>query len=69
MAEKRVLPLRPGDTVTLRKKHPCGCDRFRVVRAGTDVRVICLGCGRDMMLPRDKFERAVRKHEHQPEEV
>ncbi len=50
-----------GDIVTLKKKHPCGAFEFRVMRAGSDVRIVCLGCGRDMTLPREKLEHAIRK--------
>lgn len=63
MLDKKIPPLRPGDTITLKKPHPCGGDRFRVMRSGSDVRVVCLKCGRDMTLPREKLERAVKKTE------
>ena len=61
MTDKKVRVIRAGDTLTLKKPHPCGADRFRVMRAGSDVRVVCLGCGRDMTLPREKLERAIKK--------
>ena len=60
MPNSRILEIHPGDTVTLRKKHPCGADSFRVMRTGSDVRIVCLGCGHDMTLPREKLERAVK---------
>lgn len=50
-----------GDVVQMKKRHPCGEDRWEVVRLGMDIRAQCLGCGRQVMLPRRKFERAVRK--------
>ena len=50
-----------GDTLELKKKHPCGVSEFEVVRVGSDVRIICKGCGRDMTLPREKLEKAIRK--------
>ena len=55
------LKLREGDTVELKKKHPCGGALFRVLRAGSDVRAVCATCGRDLTLPREKFEKAIRK--------
>ena len=51
----------PGDTLLLKKTHPCGSNRFTVMRVGTDIRIVCSGCGRDMTLPREKLERAIRK--------
>ena len=44
-----------GDRLELKKKHPCGSNLFTVVRSGSDVRIICDGCGRDMTLPREKL--------------
>ena len=59
MAE--IMRLVPGDILELRKPHPCGEKRFTVVRVGSEVRIICTGCGRDMTLPRVKLEKAVKK--------
>lgn len=56
-----VLSIASGDTAELKKPHPCGGKLFRIMRAGSDVRIICLKCGRDMTLDRVKFERSVKK--------
>jgi hypothetical protein len=48
-----------GDIVELKKPHPCGTSSMRIARVGSDIRVICNGCGRDMTLPREKLEKAV----------
>ncbi len=50
----------PGDVVQLRKPHPCGSDRWRVERTGADIRLLCLGCGRRVLLPLGQLERRVR---------
>lgn len=50
-----------GDEVELRKPHACGANRWVVVRTGADVRLRCAGCGHTVFLPRDQFNRAVRK--------
>lgn len=50
-----------GDTVILKKKHPCGDTRMKVLRVGSDIRILCLGCGRDMTLPRLRLEKATAK--------
>lgn len=52
---------RLGDVVRLRKTHPCGEDRWEILRTGMDFRIRCLGCGRMLMLPRLKFERSVKE--------
>ena len=49
-----------GDILTLKKKHPCGTNLMQVARIGSDIRIICTGCGRDMTLPREKLEKAIK---------
>lgn len=58
-----------GDVLTLKKKHPCGSERWRVTRIGADFKMICLGCGHELMLPRSRVERNIRKIERSGEEV
>ena len=50
-----------GDRLELKKKHPCGSVVFEVLRVGSDVRIVCTGCGRDLTLPREKLESAIRR--------
>ena len=56
-----ILKFKINDLVELKKPHPCGCKIFRVLRVGSDVRVSCQGCGRDMVLNRIKLEKATKK--------
>lgn len=56
----QIIRINEGDILGLKKKHPCGCSLFRVVRAGSDVRIICEGCGRDLTLPRQKLEKSIK---------
>lgn len=55
------MDIRVGDIITMKKKHPCGCDRFTVLRIGADFRIKCLECGRKVMLERVKVEKNIRK--------
>ncbi len=50
-----------GDILEMKKQHPCGEKRMKVMRVGSDIRVICLGCGRDMTVAREKLEKNIRK--------
>ena len=50
-----------GDVVQMRKAHPCGSDKWTIVRTGADVKIRCQGCGRLVMLDRAKFEKRVKK--------
>ena len=53
--------IRCGDVLELKKPHPCGEKQFTVMRVGSDIRVVCAGCGRDMVMDRIKLEKAIRK--------
>lgn len=50
-----------GDTLVTKKKHPCSSDSFKVLRIGSDIRIVCIGCGRDMTLPRETVEKMTKK--------
>lgn len=54
------MEVRLGDTVRLRKPHPCGSYEWRVVRLGADIRIQCLRCNRYVLLARREFERSVK---------
>lgn len=57
----QIIRMNPGDVLELKKQHPCGGRRFKVMRAGSEVRIICEQCGRDMVIDRIKLEKAVKK--------
>ena len=59
----QILRFAQGDILRMKKKHPCGDERFRVLRTGSDVRVRCEGCGRDMTFSRIAIEKMIRKVE------
>ena len=63
----QILKLFPDMQVELKKPHPCGDKRFRILRVGSICRVVCLGCGRDMDIDRIKLERAIKRIENPPE--
>lgn len=50
-----------GDVVKMKKQHPCGSDLWEITRTGMDFGLKCKGCGRYVMIPRPKFEKAVRQ--------
>ena len=55
------MDVRIGDTLTMKKAHPCGSAEWRVLRIGADFRLRCLGCGHEIMTPRSKAEKSIRK--------
>ena len=56
-----MLPdLELDDILKLRKPHPFGEDRWKVIRLGADIKIECLGCGRQVMLTRRKLARNLK---------
>jgi hypothetical protein len=56
----RIVRFDAGDILVLKKKHPCSADTFRVMRTGSDVRIVRTGCGRDMTLKRETLEKSIK---------
>ncbi|NLI70239.1 MAG: DUF951 domain-containing protein [Firmicutes bacterium] len=50
-----------GQIVSLKKKHPCGENRWKIIRIGMDFRLKCEKCGRSVLLPRARFEQRVKE--------
>ncbi len=57
------MDVRLGDILTMKKKHPCGSFQWTVLRIGADFRIKCLGCGHEVMAPRSKIEKNIKKIE------
>ncbi len=55
------MDVQVGDTILVKKPHPCGANQFLVLRIGMDFKIRCLGCGREVMLPRSKIEKNIKK--------
>lgn len=56
----QIIKLAVGNILELKKPHPCGEKLFKVLRVGSDVRIVCQGCGRDMTLDRIKLEKSIK---------
>jgi hypothetical protein len=50
-----------GDVLEMKKQHPCGERKMKVLRVGSDIRILCMGCGRDVTVAREKLEKNIRK--------
>ncbi|MEA4964927.1 MAG: DUF951 domain-containing protein [Oscillospiraceae bacterium] len=55
------MDVRLQDILVMKKAHPCGSDRWLVLRTGMDFRLRCCGCGHEVMLPRSKAEKNIKK--------
>ncbi len=55
------MELKLNQRVELKKAHPCGSRIWTVLRVGMDIKLRCTGCGHELMLPRSKAEKAIKK--------
>ncbi len=58
-----LLKFDVGDTLEMKKSHPCAknSNRFKVLRVGSDIRIVCENCGRDLTVPRIKLEKNIKR--------
>lgn len=59
-----MIDLRLQDKLTMKKPHPCGSRDWVVLRTGADIKLRCLGCGHEVMLPRFKVEKNIKLITH-----
>ena len=50
-----------NDIVQMKKQHPCGTNRWQIIRTGIDVKLQCTGCGHIVMMSRQSFEKHLKK--------
>lgn len=50
-----------GSIVMMKKSHPCGENKWEVIRLGADIKIKCLKCDRSIMLPRIEFNKKLKK--------
>ena len=50
-----------GEIVVMKKNHPCGNNKFEIVRVGADIKIRCVNCSRVIMLSRIDFNKGIRK--------
>lgn len=55
------MDIRVGDVLEMKKPHPCKSKSFVVLRVGMDFKLRCTGCNHEIMIPRSKAEKNIRK--------
>ena len=50
-----------NDKIEMKKHHPCGGKVFTVLRAGMDFKIRCDKCGREVIVPRKKIEKNIKR--------
>ena len=60
MPEIKVF--RAGDILNMKKNHACSktAKQFLVLMIGSDIKVKCLSCSREMIIPRVKLEKSIK---------
>lgn len=55
------MDVMPGDILQMKKPHPCGSNTFLVLRSGMDFKIRCTKCGHEVIVPRLKCEKNIKK--------
>lgn len=50
-----------GDILELKKGHPCGSNKWKVIKSGLDYKLECLGCGHIIIIPRLELNKKVKR--------
>ena len=50
-----------GNIVQMKKSHPCGNNKWRIIRVGMDVKIKCQGCGHIVMLSHEIFTKRLKR--------
>ena len=50
-----------GSIVVMKKDHPCGSNEWEITRVGADIKIKCIKCGRQIMMPRIEFNKKIKK--------
>ena len=59
--ENKNLNYGIGTKVIMKKPHPCGTNKWEIVRVGADIKIKCINCGRIVLIPRIDFNKKLKK--------
>ena len=49
------------DYVEMKKPHPCGTNKWSIIRMGADIKIKCSHCDQIIMMPRREFKRKMKR--------
>ncbi len=55
------MDIKLNDILEMKKQHPCGGKQFLVLRVGMDFKLRCTTCSREVMVPRVKTEKHIKR--------
>ncbi len=50
-----------GSFVIMKKGHPCGENKWEIIKLGADIRIKCTKCGRMVIIPRIEFNKKIKR--------
>ncbi|MBU1145008.1 MAG: DUF951 domain-containing protein [Firmicutes bacterium] len=62
------VDIKLGSVLELKKGHPCGENRWEIIRFGVDCKIKCLGCGRIVLIDRPTLKKRIKKVLEAPSE-
>lgn len=54
------MDIQKNDILIMKKSHPCGENKFLVLRIGMDFKIKCQKCEHEIMTPRNKIEKNIK---------
>lgn len=63
------MDIQKGDVLIMKKNHPCGSNRMKVLRSGMDFKLRCMSCGHEFMIARSKAEKNIKTVNTEEREV
>ena len=55
------MDIHVNDVLKMKKAHPCGSQEWLVLRVGMDIRLRCTGCGHEVLAPRRKVGKSIKR--------
>lgn len=54
------MVIETGSVITLKKQHPCGGNKWQIVKVGADIKMQCATCGRYITITRDDLKKRAK---------
>lgn len=56
-----LIQFNVGDILIMKKNHPCGNNMMEVLKTGSDIKLKCVKCNHEFIVPRIKIEKNIKK--------
>ena len=50
-----------GDIIITKKAHVCGSNEWKITRTGIDVKLVCMGCQREIMMNSNELIKKIKQ--------